>query len=377
MMDMRQGTDREPHAPVAQPSERHSITWRERIVTWLLPDALKVSKAEPDLDSKRADLENRVAARTEQLQAVIAVGRAASEILDPDRLTAEVVDLITTRFGYYYAAIFLVNESGDFAELRDATGAAGKRLKAEKHRLRVGGNSMVGTAISTGRSRIALDAQAEPARFVNPLLPETRSEVALPLTVANRVLGALDVQSTEIGAFGPEVVDTLQGMATQLAIAIENARLFQASKVNLEEMQAIQRQSVLSAWKPLSGAENLEYTVGDDDLPPGSNQMDFPMSLRDELIGGISLAGASDWTPEQHNLVESVVTQAALALEHARLVEAGQSSARREHILADITAQVWASPSIDGVLRAAVSELGRALGADEATIEIRPESTHE
>lgn len=377
MMDMPRSTDQTSGSAPAAVPEPSRKTWRERIAAWLLPGTQEASEPAADAEGTRAALEERVAARTKQLQAVIAVGRAASGILDPEKLTTEVVNLITDRFGYYYAAIFLVNESGDFAELVAATGEAGKRLKDERHRLRVGGTSMVGTAVSTRQPRIALDVSTESARYVNPLLPETRSEVALPLAAADRVVGALDVQSTEAGAFNPEVVETLQGMSTQLAIAIENARFFQTSKTNLEEMQTIQRQNVLSAWRPLSGAENLEYSVGDDDLPADSNQMDFPMSLRDETIGGVSLAGGSEWTPDQRNLVESVVSQAALALEHARLVEDGQSTARREHVLADITGKVWASPTIDAILRTAVSELGQALGAEEATIELRPEGSND
>lgn len=362
-------------SPTTPRPELMPRSWRDRLARWLAPATPTTDTALRELAATRASLEERVAARTGQLQAVIAVGRAASEIRDPDRLTAQVVNLITDRFGHYYAAIFLVNEAGDQAELRDATGAAGRQLKEDRHRLRVGGNSMVGTAISTRQARIAQDTSAEPARFQNPLLPNTRSEVALPLLVGDRVLGALDVQSTEVGAFGPEVVDTLQAMANQVAIAIENARLFQGSRRSLDEMQAIQRQYVLSSWKPLSDAETLQYSVGDEDLTADSNQMDVPLSLRDGTIGGISLSGTSDWTADQRSLVESVVSQAALALEHARLVEAGQSTARREHILADITGKVWASPTVDGILRVAIGELGQALEADEATIEIRTEPT--
>ena len=157
-------------------------------------------------------------------------------------------NLITDQFGYYYTALFLVDELGEQAWLYSATGEAGRVLKENKHHLRVGGNSMVGMAVSTGKARVALDVGAEPVRFENPLLPYTRSEIALPLTVGDRVLGALDVQSTKAGAFGPQEIDTLQGMANQVAIALENARLFENSQKSLEEMQAIQRQFVLDSW---------------------------------------------------------------------------------------------------------------------------------
>jgi GAF domain-containing protein len=270
-----------------------------------------------------------------------------------------------------------VDEAGEQAELRHATGEAGRILRENKHRLQVGGQSMVGSAISTRQPRIALDTGSEPARFDNPLLPYTRSEVALPLLIGERVLGALDVQSTKAGAFGPSEVQTLQGMADQVAIAYENARLFAESRRNLAELEAIQRQYISSAWKPLMGDQNLAYKVGDEDLSPQAPEIEVPLSLRDEVIGAINLSGESDWTPEQRNLIEAVATQAALALENARLVDASQAAARREHMLAEITTRVWSSSSIEAVLRTAVEEPGQALGADEAQIELKVEEDYD
>jgi GAF domain-containing protein len=208
-------------------------------------------------------------------------------------------------------------------------------------------------------------------RFDNPLLPYTRSEIALPLVVGDRVLGALDVQSTKPGAFGPAEVDTLQAMANQVAIAFENARLFQGSRRSLENLQAVQRQYVLKSWQPLTGSENLEYRMGDDDAATNSREMDVPMSLRDQIIGAISLGSESEWTEDQRTLVEAVASQAALALENARLVESTQATAQRERLLGEITSKVWSSPTLDGILRVAAGELGAAMGADLAEIEVR------
>ena len=326
-----------------------------------------------DLESERGSLEGRVAARTLQLKAVNEVGRASSAILDPEELIERVVNLITAQFGYYYSALFLVDEKGEQAELHGATGDAGRVLKENKHHLRIGGNSMVGMAISTREARLAQDVGAEPVRFENPLLPYTRSEIVLPLIIGDRILGALDVQSTKTGAFGPQEIETLQGMANQVANALENARLFQTSQNNLLELQAIQRQYVLESWKPLSSDEDLQYVVGDEDTPPDAPQLEIPISLRDEIIGQISLTGNTEWTPEQRNLIEAVATQAALALENARLVEESQSSAVHEHLLAEITGKIWASSTTDGILQAAVRELGQALDASEATIELTVE----
>jgi GAF domain-containing protein/HAMP domain-containing protein len=182
-------------------------------------------------------LEERVALRTDQLRASAEVGRAAAAILDQDRLLHEIVTLITERFGYYYAAVFTLDEAGRYAVLREGTGEAGQILKGRGHQLEVGGQSMVGSVTAQRKARIALDVGTEAVRFANPLLPDTRSEIALPLTVGERVLGALDVQSTQAAAFEEASAVVLQSMADQIAIALNNA----------EQFDQIERQAKLQA----------------------------------------------------------------------------------------------------------------------------------
>jgi GAF domain-containing protein len=328
------------------------------------------------LQTERATLEERVEARTLQLQAVNEVGRAASSILDPQDLAGRVANLITEHFGYYYAALFLVDEVGDQAWLYSATGEAGRLLKENKHHLKVGGNSMVGMAISTARPRVALDVGEERVRFQNPLLPYTRSEIALPLVIGERVLGALDVQSTKAGAFGPQEIDTLQGMATQVAIALDNARLFESAQKSLDEMEAVQRQFLSEAWRPFSSDEKFEYRVGEDEAGE-DNRLQIPLALREQVIGEINLAGEGEWTAEQRNLVETVAAQAALALENARLVEQSQATARYEHQLAEITGKIWTATTVEGILQTAIKELGQAFDANDARIQLTMESRRE
>jgi GAF domain-containing protein len=180
-------------------------------------------------------LEHRVAARTEQLQASAEVGRAAASILDTERLLDEVVNLITNRFGFYYSAIFLSDAANKWAILHAATGEAGRILKERQHKLDIGGQSMVSGAITTRQPRIALDTGAESVRFANPLLPETRSEIALPLIVGDQVLGALDVQSTQAAAFDETYAAVLQSMADQIAIALSNTRQFEQTNLALRQ----------------------------------------------------------------------------------------------------------------------------------------------
>ena len=179
-------------------------------------------------------LEERVQERTAQLRGSSEVGRAAASILDTDQLLGEVVNLISNHFGFYYAAVFLVDDAGAWAMLREATGDAGRALKERGHRLEVGGQSMVGTVVRTKKSRIALDVGTEAVRFANPLLPETRSEITLPLVVGQQVLGALDVQSVQAAAFDEAFAAVLQAMADQIAIALSNSLQFQAAQAALQ-----------------------------------------------------------------------------------------------------------------------------------------------
>jgi GAF domain-containing protein/HAMP domain-containing protein len=325
------------------------------------------------LDDLQGNLEKQVSQRTEQLKATIEVSGVASTILDPDELISNVVNLITDRFGYYYAAIFLVESTGQWAVLKDATGQAGQALKANKHRLAMGGKSMVSTAIATHHARIALDIGMEPVRFENPLLPNTRSEIALPLIVGERIIGALDVQSDKEGAFGEQDIDTLQGMANSVATALENARLFQETQKSLEELRMAQRSYVNKAWSETS-RENEGYEYASSEAMPAGmelSSMDVPLTIREQIIGQLHLEGQQDWTPEERTLVEAVATQAALAMENARLLEESRQMALRERLAAEITGKIWSSPNTDFILQTVIKELGRALHADEATIELK------
>ena len=171
------------------------------------------------------------------LHAVARVGKSITSILDPDELLHRTVDIICDEFGFYYAGVFLIDDTGQWAVLRAGRGAAGAAMIAESHKLAVGGNSMIGAATGLREARIALDVGEEAVFFKNPHLPRTRSEMALPLVVGDEVIGALTVQSEEEAAFTQEDISTLQNMADQLAVAIENSRLHRENQDLLHQTQ--------------------------------------------------------------------------------------------------------------------------------------------
>ena len=325
------------------------------------------------LETLQNTLEQQVTERTKQLTASNEVGRVATSSLDPDELLGRVIKLFPEQFGYYYAAIYLLDPTEKWAELREATGDAGQVLKHNHHRLEVDGKNMVGTAIRERSARIAQIASQEKNRSENPLLPYTRSEIALPLIVADRVLGALNVQSTREADFGPQVIETMQNMAAQVAIALENARLYQEAQRVIKEMRAVQQQYLQEGWSGYSAQhDELEYAVGDEALE-NAQQMEVPISLRDQILGQITLEGSDEWTQDQRSLVDAVATQAAIALENARLVSESRQVAIRERMLAEINSKIWSSATIDGVLQTVVKELGRRLNASQVTVELNME----
>ncbi|MDW8069676.1 MAG: GAF domain-containing protein, partial [Anaerolineae bacterium] len=179
--------------------------------------------------------------RAIQLEASAEVSRAITSIFNVDELLRRAVNLIRDRFGFYHVGIFLIDETGEWAVLKEATGEAGAQMKAQGHRLRVAETSMVGWTALHRKPRIALDVGKDAVRFANPLLPYTRSEMTLPLMVGGRLLGVLNVQSTEEAAFDEDDIRTLQSMADQLAVAIENARRLSETAALLEATSPIYR----------------------------------------------------------------------------------------------------------------------------------------
>ncbi len=347
----------------------------QRLETEFLGAQKQVDVTLNQLTDERNNLEDKVLDRTSQLRRVNEIGRAVTAILNPDELLTAAVFMIGNEFESYFTAVYFIDITGKWAELREATGDAGKVLRENKHKVDLTGKTAIASAIRTKQIRIALDTGNEPVHFDNPLLPYTRSQIVMPLVVGENVIGVLELHSTKDSAFSVQDVDTYYNMANQVAIAVENSRLFQEAQQSLIEMQATQRQYLEGAWSSLVSEKPLEYELGDDES--AEKQLEIPLTLRDQIIGQISMKANEEWTAEQRNLIEAIATQAALALENARLVEESQSIATREKVASEIISKVWASATIDVILQTTVRELGRALEASEVDIEVRMDGNHE
>lgn len=335
---------------------------------------LQVSTALNALREERNNLETRVEERTIQLRRINEVERAVSAILDIQEILPQSVRFIHNEFGFYYTAIYLLDRSGQWAELKEAVGEAGRLMKEKKHRLNVNGKHALGQVIRSRNGQILQDASQ--IRLENPLFPYTRSMIIIPLVVGDVVLGVLEMHSSKENEFLPTDLDAYQNMANGVAIAIENSRLFQEAQQSISEMQATQRLYLESAWNSLVSEKPLQYALGDAD-PDDKNTLEVPLSLRNQMIGKIMTSASSEWTTEQRNLIESIATQASLALENARLVEGSQYTAMQERLTNEIISKIWASPNMDGILQTTVRELGRSLEAAEVEIEVSMDSQDE
>jgi GAF domain-containing protein len=165
----------------------------------------------------------------------------------------------------------------------------------------------------------------------------------------------------------------MKNMAGQVAITLENARLFQEAQQIIKEMRAVQQQYLMEGWTGFSKeSQNLEYRIGDEP-DEDSKRLEVPISLRDQTLGQIVLEGQEEWTSDQQSLVSAIATQAAIALENARLVSESRQIALRERMAAEINSKIWSSATIDGVLQTVIKELGRRLDASSATVELHIE----
>jgi PAS domain S-box-containing protein len=200
-------------------------------------------------DRKKA--EEIIAKRANQLQVAFEVSQVVSSLIDQKDLIQQVVDLICSRFNLYYVGLFLIDEPdisakvwGKRAELKAGTGEAGRELIKNKHSVLINDNSMIGRCITLGKPQITFNLKEGIGRFNSPLLPETRSEVALPMVTRGKTIGSLTIQSSQEDAFSPEDITTFQTLTNLLASSIENARLFHQTQMALEEMQEVQRKYV-------------------------------------------------------------------------------------------------------------------------------------
>ena len=348
------------------------------------------------------DLESRVASRTRDITATQEISRFAATQRDLQLLMDRVVELIVDQFpNIYHAQIFLLDSERQFAVLRASTGEPGRELLARGHRLAVGSVSVIGQVTQLGRLVVARDTAASQVHRRNEFLPDTRAELAIPLRVGETVIGALDVQSRLRDAFVDDQVTVLQTMADQIAVAIQNARLYEESLQRVAEIEAVNRQATLRAWQDymreqrvselmreagmetqndLSDLRRAAQMTGEPAVgaltPRNTVPLAVPIKLRGQTLGAVEWEiPVANFGEDRLELARELANRLALSLDNARLFQESQRATERERLVNSIAAKLTAQTTINDILQTAVREVGQALRAPQVSIRLHSNGT--
>ncbi|RPJ02997.1 MAG: GAF domain-containing protein, partial [Chloroflexi bacterium] len=329
------------------------------------------------LQQSISSLEDRVEARTRDLFLTLEVGEMASRVLQQADLLPHITDFIREQFDLYYTQVYLIDEAGRSAVLAAGTGEVGEELLGRGHRLDLDAMSIVGRAVQTRRPVLVSDTATSTIHRPNPLLPDTRSEVAIPLLIGDEVLGVLDMQARQPETFRDDNLPVFQAMANQLASSVRSAQAYTETQIAVARADALNRRLTAEAWESYLGrvgedrAVAYEYNLQDvrpvasEPLPVSSNgnprRLALPVKLRGQPIGTIQLEEdtARDWSPDEKELVEDVAERLALALDQFRAFDDTQKRATEMEAVAEVGAQAAATLDPDRLLWT-VSELVRA-----------------
>jgi GAF domain-containing protein len=325
---------------------------------------------------------------TQKLRAVAEVTSTAASLRDFENLISLTTSIISNQLGYYHVAIFLLDEQRQYAILRSANTDGGLRMLARGFKLPVGQLGIVSSVAQTGLARIALNIGENKNFFNNPDLAGTQSELALPLKSGDEIIGVLDIQSMELNDFTEDDTSILSILADQVAIALQNALLFDESQRALREANVESLQASRRAWKDYGEViETKGYRYDGIKSEPlkdarssnGENEaLSIPVQLRGQTIGRLKLNAADpsrQWTDDELIMVSATAERVALALEGARLLDEAQKRATREAFLSEVATKLSTSFQLDSILRDTVQELGQTLQNSTVTFQLVNPST--
>jgi len=351
-------------------------------------------------EAERANLERVVAERARgaerralQLQTTAEIARIAVQSTDPAPLMIQAVELIRERFGFYHASVFTLDETGSWAILSASTGEAGRRLLSRNHRLAVGSASMVGWVTGNRLPRVGNDVESDPFHYKNPLLPDTRSEMTLPMMVGGRLIGALDVQSTERGAFSEDDVRGLESIAGELAIAVDNARLVRETQDELQRTEGLYRGQSRESWARFarSGVPTMLRVGGIEgefreaslalagravasattERSEDGSEVAVPILVRGEAIATITARRPGEgevWSGDDIALIEAAADQVGLALESARQYSEEQRRVAELEVVNRVAQAVSQLLRLDSLYRVVHAQMSQVLPQTDLAI---------
>lgn len=386
--------------------------------TWIEKARLKeIQDVNRELEEAAITLEERVKERTAeietvnkqdarraaQLKAVTELSESIAQLQNLNEIFPATTKLISERFGFYHVGIFIIDQNRQYAILQAANSEGGERMLKRNHRLPLG-FGVVGFSAQAGQPRIALDVGADAVYFNNPDLPDTRSEVALPIKAQGQTIGVLDVQSTEAGAFTPEDLEVLTTLANQVSIALENARLLTEARAAYTQMQEVYNEFTRAEWSrtiaqtqqsgfryQVGRIEMLEHALQSPEVVVAAQNGEVvakasngsvekrpavavPVKLRGEVIGILHIESNDperEWRDDDISLVQAVAERAAFAMENARLFQDARRRAAKERLISDATARISSAFNVENILQTTAEELERVLGGSEILIQFQ------
>ena len=351
----------------------------EKLTTLNLELEQRVQERTVELEERTQQMRKRAG----QLEAIANVARSTAAAQNLSALLTAIAREVSVRFGFYHVGVFLLDENHEYALLIAANSQGGQRMLNRGHRLKVGEQGIVGFVTFRGQPRIALDVGEEAIFFNNPDLPDTHSEMALPLQFGKDILGALDIQSMEPNAFSREDLEIFSILADQVSVAIQNTRAVEQAQRALQEAEAASSQLTGQAWKEyLENVRTRGYRY--DGIKPEAlkaaegaaddkDTLFIPVQLRGQTIGRLKLKPSDQkrtWTEDERVIMEATAERMALALESARLLDEAQKRAARESFLSEVGTKLGGSFQLDSILRDTVEELGQTLKGSTVSFQL-------
>lgn len=346
------------------------------------------------------------------LSASAIIGQVIGQYLDLTPLLNRSVEIVRDRLGFYHVQIFLADESNDYARLTASTGDVGRVLLAQNQRVSVNANTLIGRALQAGEALVARETATREDFTFRDSLPNTRSELVVPIVDGDKIIGALDIHSMRSNAFNRNDVQALEVMANQLATAIRNARLFERqestirenkrlfleSETNLREIERLNRQLTKQAWDEylqgrgvVSGVTwtQREFKPGAEwtptmiqaaqrrrvmtinDTKRGRRTIAVPVELRGEVVGAIEIETTdSSYASDTADMLQAISQRLAVSLDNARLFEETQEATAQEQRIGEIVSGYQSADSIDELLQITLQGLTEALGAEKGMIRL-------
>ena len=342
-----------------------------------------------ELEQRVAKHATEIKQKSEILAAVDQVSRCVSSVTDANQMIKQVVDLVKSQFNLYFVGLYLVDESGGWAELKAGSGDPGRDLLDGGYRIQTG-TGMVGWCISQGQPRLAADVKMDEVYQKTSELPDTHSELSLPLSSRGSVIGAMTFQSEHVGFFDETLINMLRLIANQIANILDNTFIVAKYQTTLDTIQKSYGDANRMTWRKIlqsgglvgyrseeSGIKTIDhsqpqlYEATVSDSSSHGVKLHFPIVIRGVNMGTIEAikpADKGEWTEEEIAVLKELTDHLSVAVDNARLYSDSQLRAERERRIADITAKVRASTNLDIILQTSIQELTRALHLQQGSI---------